>query len=272
MTFTILSDNNPNQNNTSLQYEHGLSMLIEFEDKRILCDFGESSIFDQNAAELGIDLDKLDFAFISHAHRDHTGGLQHFLNSYQTNIIASREIFSHKYFSTRNSLSKRDISTSADLLIKYPSRFNFINDSQWITNNIAVIKCKDASFPTPSGNVHLFKDNVLDNFSHELSLAFVTKNGLVIVSSCTHCGMMNIAKECMKFTKQNNVMAFVGGLHLVDNSQCKMESANLASLITNHFPNIKIFTGHCTCSTATNILSENDVNTDVFHVGKSIAL
>ncbi|NCA67648.1 MAG: MBL fold metallo-hydrolase, partial [Clostridia bacterium] len=59
--------------------EHGLSFYVETKKHKLLFDTGESGIFAENAAKLGIDLSEVDIAVISHGHYDHGGGLPAFL-------------------------------------------------------------------------------------------------------------------------------------------------------------------------------------------------
>ena len=87
MKWTVLSDNRAC--NDQLQTEHGLSILLETDKHRILLDTGASDVFIRNAERLrvgatagmqmGIDLSKVDYVFISHGHSDHAGGLKHFM-------------------------------------------------------------------------------------------------------------------------------------------------------------------------------------------------
>ena len=69
MKWTVLSDNRTK--NDLLATEHGLSILLETEQHRILLDTGASDVFIHNATHLGIDLSTVDYVFISHGHSDH---------------------------------------------------------------------------------------------------------------------------------------------------------------------------------------------------------
>ena len=56
--------------------EWGFSAIIEADGQRILFDTGsrEKTVL-QNANELNISLDNIDDVFLSHNHKDHTGGI-----------------------------------------------------------------------------------------------------------------------------------------------------------------------------------------------------
>ena len=59
--------------------EHGLSFYLETEREHLLFDLGQSELFLRNAHTLGLDIARVDRAFLSHGHYDHGGGLSAFL-------------------------------------------------------------------------------------------------------------------------------------------------------------------------------------------------
>ena len=69
MKWTVLSDNR--SSDSHLSTEHGLSILLETEQHKILLDTGASDVFIQNAELLGVNLSDVDYVFISHGHSEH---------------------------------------------------------------------------------------------------------------------------------------------------------------------------------------------------------
>ncbi len=79
MRITVLAENSVCKSNPmNLKAENGLSLFIEFDERKILFDTGQSDIFIHNARKLGIDLSQVDYLVISHVHFNRGGGLKHF--------------------------------------------------------------------------------------------------------------------------------------------------------------------------------------------------
>lgn len=273
--ITILIDNLTNPALTDLQAEHALSLLIKTEQKSILCDMGASATFITNAESLGVELSNLDFAFLSHGHADHSGGLGEFL---QVNdncpVILRPELFRQRYYSSRRG-AKRDISTDSSLLHRYGHRFITITESRWIAPDIAVVSNIEDQYPKPYGNRFLTMDDGSeehpDTFTHELSLALCTKQGLVIVSSCSHGGALNIIKSCQRFTGVERVATFVGGLHFVDSDEAEHETRSFIEQWRREHPDMRVYTGHCTGNIARTILAE-EAQATMFYTGAMLLL
>ena len=109
MRITFLVDNLPHPT-LPLLTEHGLSMYIDqitpnsslLTPNSILCDMGASGAYIKNAKALGIDLDTCHWAFLSHGHADHTGGLGKWIAQYgHIPVYASHHIPTLQCFSSR---------------------------------------------------------------------------------------------------------------------------------------------------------------------------
>ena len=77
LEMTVLIDNVAAE---PLAGEWGLSILITADDRSILLDTGASHLFAQNAERLGIDLNSVDTGVLSHAHYDHSDGMDTFFS------------------------------------------------------------------------------------------------------------------------------------------------------------------------------------------------
>ena len=269
----VLIDNQPGDD-ALLECEHGLSFYIETGCSRVLCDMGASEKFISNASRMGIDLSAIDFAFVSHGHADHTGGLPDYLRTLgEKKVYLSERISKEMYFSSRRG-SRRDISTERSVFESHQDRLVLLKESCWITPEIAAVYTDVHEHSQPLGNAFLSKEvygeESLDDFGHELSLAVLTPKGLVVVSSCSHGGAVNIIKSCCRFTGMPRIYAFVGGLHLVDGEQTTSEVEAFVNEIKTECPDIKIYTGHCTGELAKQKLMSHTLDVQIFKTGDVI--
>jgi 7,8-dihydropterin-6-yl-methyl-4-(beta-D-ribofuranosyl)aminobenzene 5'-phosphate synthase len=237
MKWTVLSDNR--SSNPKLETEHGLSILLETEQHKILLDTGASNVFIRNAELLGVDFIDVDYVFISHGHSDHAGGLQHFLRiNERAKIIVSPDAMSGKFFSKRGNL--HSITT------EWPEiddeRLILIDHTCEIAEGLHVIAHIPQIHPMPKGNQNLYVQDadgeyIYDDFRHELALYV---EGLLF-TGCAHSGLENILSACPW-----PVNTVVGGFHLLDGQETVEELAVLAQRLKANYPNTQFYTSHCT--------------------------
>lgn len=190
MKITALIENTANDNR--LECEHGLSLYIETEKHKILFDTGQTDMLVRNAKKLGIDLSQVDTAVVSHGHYDHTGGLHSFLEINKTApVYLSRYAFSAYYNGTEKYIGM-------DTKLKSCPRFIFTDDYAKITDSLTLYSCNKEKKHFNLGSFGLTvkqSENFLpDDFRHEQYLLIEENNKRVLISGCSHKGILNIAK------------------------------------------------------------------------------
>ncbi len=257
MELKILIDNNQSKFNPRLLSEHGLSIYLEDGSLRYLFDVGASGRWSINARELGITVEEIDHLILSHGHADHTGGLSSFLlQNSKAKIFASEKVSKYSYSSYRHE-TPVNLSPHKRVLDEYHSRFVYLNEDYQLSQNIRLVFSRDGSYPLPEGDKFLFVDEG-DGESEkpyladdEISLAITVNKSLVIVSSCSHRGILNIIESCIQSTGISKIAAFIGGLHLVDIENGQQDDVRMiAETIMHHYPDMVLYTGHCTGKTA----------------------
>lgn len=253
MKITVLIDN---LTKGALTAEWGLSLYIEYQDSHILLDTGASDRFARNAANLGIDLSNVDLGVLSHAHYDHANGISAFFEQ------NSKAPFYLRKGSKENCYGKRwifrkYIGIQKGLLKKYHDRIIYTDDRQELLPGVSLLSHSTEGLERFGEQNHLYIRQgfhyLPDSFCHEQSLILRSSQGLVILSSCSHAGADNIIKEVLSAYPGENIHAIIGGFHLSHTSEDEVRA--LAHRI--HATGIqKIYTGHCTGTTAFTILKE----------------
>ena len=260
MKITVLTENTISKNaeisKLPLQEEHGLSLFIQTQNKNILFDMGQTNLFAKNASLLGINLQTVDFAILSHGHYDH-GGLSSPLPATLKNEYFGIEAFAHinqkapifinsNAFSQNYNASKKYIGLNQELLqSKIAERFIFVQDEKEITQNIKLFSCnsyKKSVATNAFGLMQLQNGTfVPDNFNHEHYLLIQENDKKILISGCSHKGILNI----VEWFKPDFL---IGGFHFksldVENPCQKLELESYAKKLASY--NTKYFTCHCT--------------------------
>lgn len=293
MKLHVLIDNLPNPANPALQHEHGLCLLLQTpEGKNYLIDTGASGAFVGNMEHMGLcGMEEVDAVFISHGHNDHTGGLRSFLELNTSAPVYLHNTIRGNYFYScrpKNGVREaRNIGMEQALFAEYGSRLQEIDTPTHICEKITLIPVSAAAgYPTPMGNGFLYCNDFPDKFTHEVAILVEhTPGKFAVISPCSHNGILNILECCMQFlsimttSKMPIITHFIGGLHYVDYllmGEGKKETASIietARIIKEKYPALKIFSGHCTCPAASEVLaSELGTNYNTFHTSSIIHL
>ncbi|WP_297595910.1 MBL fold metallo-hydrolase [uncultured Cetobacterium sp.] len=229
-----------------LAKEHGLSLYIETNGKKILFDVGESDKFWKNAKKLGVNLEEIDYLILSHGHKDHGGGLPYFLNENSSARIFCSEHYFDKHY-------KKILGAHIDIGIPYEyldvERFNFV-DGALELENFVLFHCETKENRNIFNESLYMKDSfgecVKDSFNHELNLIIKEESKHTLVTACAHKGLDNILKKAKEFSK--SVECVVGGLHLSSRTSLNKNEEYIDKIIdeSNRLGVKQIFSCHCT--------------------------
>lgn len=212
-----------------LCFEHGLSLYIEAENHKILFDAGQSAAFADNAEKLGVDLREVDFAVLSHGHYDHSGGLQRFLEINETApVYVSSHAFEPHYGA--NGYIGMDPALQASPRIRY------VAEKTTLAEGITLHRIEKAPMDTAGLLVEENGVRKPDDFRHEQYLLLEEKEKRILISGCSHKGIVNIEDAF-----RPDIL--VGGFHFMKiGSEEKLKAAAKKLLEYNTI----YYTGHCT--------------------------
>jgi 7,8-dihydropterin-6-yl-methyl-4-(beta-D-ribofuranosyl)aminobenzene 5'-phosphate synthase len=230
---------------TTLMAEWGLSMHAESqrggEVRNILVDFGYSPVALLNNMDiLKIDPRKLDSLVLSHGHVDHFGGLTGFLTATKGVLKSKLPFFvgGEDCFCTRTTLTGAQFGTldreaifAADLSLMMAEGPAIVADHAFTTGRIAQTGFEKplratsekigvvngfGCFPEKIAEAKNTGTFVPDDFEHEIGTNFLVKGkGLVILTSCSHRGVINTVRQAQAASGVQKVHAVIGGFHLV---------------------------------------------------------
>ena len=257
----------------TLRAEWGLSMLAESvradETRRVMIDFG----YTPDALLGNMDLLKLDPATIdalvlSHGHIDHFGGLTGLLAASKGRLKPGLPLFvgGEDCFCTRQSGTGGDfgaldrpgiLAAGIRLMmaegpavaaghavtsgqIPKVTREDPLRATNERTGQVAGLGCDPALEPAAK-NTGAY---IPDDFQHEIATSYVVKDkGMVVLTSCSHRGVLNTIKQAQASTGVEKLHALVGGFHLVpplSDDYVRQTVADLKSLSPDY-----VVAAHC---------------------------
>jgi 7,8-dihydropterin-6-yl-methyl-4-(beta-D-ribofuranosyl)aminobenzene 5'-phosphate synthase len=227
--------------------EFGLSMHVESRTgdvtRQMLLDFGYTPLAMTNNAEiLGIDPAALDALVLSHGHYDHFGGLVGFLDANKGRfrpgiplLVGGEECFCARHWTAPpvqgdfGVLDRPAVERDA-VKITIAQGPTLVADHAFTTGQVPQITfekllspsrmtvgvkqglgCYPESFPEDERKA----GSVSDQFRHEIATVYNLKGrGLVVLTSCSHRGVVNIVEQAQAVSRVPKVHAVLGGFHL----------------------------------------------------------
>lgn len=236
--------------------EWGLSVYIEHEGHSFLLDTGASDKFLENARAMGVDLGKVEFGVLSHAHYDHADGMGAFFESnkmapFYLSAGAKENCYSRK------KILPRYIGIQKGLLERYKDRIAHVDGDLEVLPGVTLLPHKTPGLARVGKKVGMYVRQgwrwSYDSFAHEQSLVVETEKGLVIFNSCSHGGADTIIREVAETFPGKQIYAYVGGLHLYRSSDEDVRALadGIRKTGIRH-----VYTGHCTGDHAFALLKE----------------
>jgi 7,8-dihydropterin-6-yl-methyl-4-(beta-D-ribofuranosyl)aminobenzene 5'-phosphate synthase len=214
---------------STLFAEHGLSLLVRAqrgtEKHTILFDTGYNSMgVLHNMDELAVDPNELEAIVLSHAHMDHTGSLYPILEKISGTIplVVHPDAFIYPRFEELKDGSKRtfprtlirqDLKQKNVRIQESKTPTPILDGSILVTGEVE----RTTAFEKGMPNAMIEKDGRLehDPIKDDQSLVMNLKGkGLVVVSGCSHAGIINTLLYAKKLTGVDKIHAVLGGFHL----------------------------------------------------------
>ncbi len=187
LTITIVYDNNAYDARLKLAW--GFSALVKYRGHTLLFDTGgDGPTLIENMRILGIDPTQIGRVVLSHAHGDHTGGLNALLESGARPTVYLPASFSASF---KDQLGRRTevIEVTPGLLIAEG----------------------------------IFTTGEMGGSIREQSLVIQTDQGLVVVTGCAHPGIVEIVEQA-KTLFDDPVRLVLGGFHLGSKSRAEIDA------------------------------------------------
>ncbi len=217
VTVSVIYDNYVHTRGMTADW--GYSILIEGPAKTVLFDTGtRPAIFKSNFGMMELNASGIDAVVLSHEHRDHTGGISAFA----------------------------EMKTGIPVIMPHDFQETFIQ-------SMAGLGLKPFMVREPAAICdHLYTSGVFDFPLSEQVLVLDTKKGLVVMTGCSHPGIVGMLRDIKSSFDKNIYMVF-GGFHLMNKTDDEMNDiiAGMKSLGV-----VKCGATHCTGERQINLIRE----------------
>ena len=209
--------------------EHGFSALLSFERqgtrRSLLYDAGLSAYaMDNNLEVLGLGLDEVEGLVLSHGHADHHGGLEGVAKK-----IGRRRLPLILHPDARQ---ERRIAFPSGAVMRLPppdprqlerKEFEVLerDGPSYLLAGQALVSGKvprvtdfEKGFPPQQAEVGGRWEPDPWTWDDQGVICNLKGRGLVVLSACSHAGVINVLKNAQRLSGVSKIHAFVGGLHL----------------------------------------------------------
>jgi 7,8-dihydropterin-6-yl-methyl-4-(beta-D-ribofuranosyl)aminobenzene 5'-phosphate synthase len=212
-----------------LRAEHGYSVLITVRDG----DWRETLLYDaglgrdtvlHNLSVLGHDLSAIRAVVLSHGHADHHGGLEGLAKRlgrsrmpfvlHPDAMLDRRVVFPTGVEIHMPPPAKAAVQSEGWEIIEERTPTLLLDDRVLVTGQVTRTTDFEKGFPLQQarqGDQWVPDSWIWDDQAVVLN---VRERGLVVLSSCSHAGSINVLRYAQELTGQTKIHAFIGGMHL----------------------------------------------------------
>jgi 7,8-dihydropterin-6-yl-methyl-4-(beta-D-ribofuranosyl)aminobenzene 5'-phosphate synthase len=243
---------------SGLLSEHGLCMWIESPRGVALLDSGGSGeVLQHNLHTLGLDPARISALALSHAHDDHTGGLDYLLQACPLLPVTAHPDIFRERFSRKN---------GEMVSMGLPQRSQMLRDQMTLNLNASAFPILPNLWTSgeiiarPEGEGrsanHFVKTDEgweADPYRDDMSLVLETPGGIVLICGCCHAGLLNTLLQVrQQFTQP--LLAVLGGTHLISADGDTLR--HVIAVLKGKFPETRYFLNHCSGADAIRAMQE----------------
>lgn len=207
--------------------EHGLSLYVETPQSCFVFDCGDSGLSWRNASLMGVDLTRVEFAVISHAHYDHAGGFPALWERVKVRRLYTGDGFWEEKFAA---MPQGETYTYLGAGFTMADLQNWqveqtvcgallpLDDTAWLVGDF----CRREPMETIPARFVRGEDKVPDDFRDEICLVLREGDGVALITGCAHPGILNMVRTVHERLKRP-VRSVVGGTHLKEASAERIE-------------------------------------------------
>lgn len=212
--------------------QHGLSLFLEARcgpnTRNIIVDVAQNpEALLQNMKLLGIQPESIDTIVITHCHYDHTQGLVRILDTIHKNdvpVVLHPDLFRLnfveepylRHVGVMTGDTREKIVSAGGRLFETRQPLQIMTGlftSGEIERKTDFEEVGIALKTIEGGKI------IEDTMPDDLALiARIREKGTVILTGCSHAGVVNICHQCKKMTDQQPIETVIGGFHLVEAS------------------------------------------------------
>jgi 7,8-dihydropterin-6-yl-methyl-4-(beta-D-ribofuranosyl)aminobenzene 5'-phosphate synthase len=241
-----------------LKTEHGLAFWIETEYGTVLFDTGQTAdVLSNNMSLLNLNAKDVDVVAISHAHFDHTGGLEAVLPGNPDLIMyANEDVFrpkfslhDGKYDPSGFEVSQEEFTKRVEVRLSDEPMEIFPN--LWTTGEIT-----QRVEPEGRSASHFIRNGeewLPDPYRDDMSLVLKTQGGLAVICGCCHAGLLNTLSHVER-NFEDPIIAVLGGTHLMTADGKLLD--HVINVLEKRYSDLLLYPNHCTGSNAIKALAK----------------